>query len=93
MKKKIMFVGLALLTLGAVSCKKDYVCDCHVDYAADHNHEGEDHDHSGHESGNHADIEFEYSSVSKGDAEDMCAEQQSTFSADMEIEEVNCELK
>lgn len=82
-----MFVGLALLTLGAVSCKKDYVCDCHVDYKAD---QGEA---SGHESGDHKDIEFEYSKVSKSDAKEMCDAQQSTFIADMDIEEVDCELK
>jgi hypothetical protein len=81
MKKQIMILGLALLTLGVVSCKKDYVCDCHIDYQG------------GHEAGDHADIEFEYESVKKSDAEDMCDAQQALFNADPEVAKVNCELK
>ena len=81
MKKRVFVLSLGVIAALAVSCKKDYVCDCHIDY------EG------GHQAGNHADVEFEYESVSKSDAEEMCDAQQATFNLDPEVEKVNCQLK
>lgn len=81
MNRKIMIIGLALLTMGAVSCKKDYVCDCHIDY------EG------GHEEGHHSDEEIEINNASKSEAEEACEEQEGVFEMNSEVEHAHCELK
>lgn len=78
MKKQFMIIGLALLTLGAVSCKKDYVCDCHIDYNDGTHHE---------------DNEYPYENVSKDDAEEACDTQQGAYEAMPTVESVNCQLK
>ena len=77
MKKNILILGLAVLTLGAfVSCDKDYVCDCH----------SHDHD-SGME-----DREYEFTG-SKSDAEEYCEGRESHLEDDHGYNDVHCQLK
>ena len=81
MKKQVVIIGLALLTLGAVSCKKDYVCDCHIDYSG------------GHAAGDHGDFEYEYKGVKKSDAEESCKAQEELYEMNAEVDHAHCELK
>lgn len=78
MYKKIMLFGLAILTVGVMgSCKKDYVCDCHLDDMDD----------------KHSDEEVVIESSKKGDAEDACSEIQGNFEAMETYKNADCQLK
>jgi hypothetical protein len=78
MNKKIMIVAALFLALGTVSCKKDYVCDCHVDY-----NDGTE----------HGDIETEIKDTRKKDAEEKCEDIEHDLEKLPTIEKVECELK
>jgi len=80
MKKITLVLGFAVLTLGAVSCKKDYTCDCHWEEAHD--------DHYDHE-----DAEFPMKNMKKKDAEAACDAQADVLKANPEHKDVSCKLK
>lgn len=77
MYKKIMLFGLAALTVGVMgSCKKDYVCDCHLDDVDD----------------NHTDEEVMIENASKGDAEEECNDIEHDFEEMELYVEADCSL-
>lgn len=78
MKRKVVVLSLSLVGLLAVSCNKDYVCDCHIDF---------------NDGTHHMDQEYEYESVSSSDAEEMCETREATYQAQENVEKVNCQLK
>lgn len=79
MKKSVIFFGLALLTLGAVSCKKDYVCDCHS--------------HDDEQPLSEDRKIREYENVTKSEAEDMCADRERHLEEDHGYNDIHCDLK
>ncbi len=74
---KKIFVLAAVSVFVLASCKKDYVCDCHVDY-----NDGTPHE----------DIEYDIKGASKSDAEDACDNFESTLKINPIVEKVNCDL-
>lgn len=78
MKRKVLVLSLSLVAALAVSCKKDYVCDCHKDF---------------NDGTPHADVEIEFNNASKSDAEEGCEAQENVFRAMSNVEKVNCQLK
>lgn len=77
--KRVLLGALVVSGMALVSCKKDYVCDCHYDIEVDGTEE-------------HVDEKFEYSGVRKKDAEDMCDTQEELFLS-QNLEHVHCQLK
>lgn len=78
MYKKIMLFGLAALTVGVMgSCKKDYVCDCHLDDMDD----------------NHTDEEVMIESAKKSEAEDACHDIEHEFEEMEMYKHADCQLK
>lgn len=78
MYKKMMLFGLAALTVGIMgSCKKDYVCDCHLDDMDD----------------NHSDEEVVIESAKKGEAEEDCIDIENNFEAMEMYKHADCQLK
>lgn len=78
MYKKIMLFGLAALTVGVMgSCKKDYVCDCHLDDMDD----------------NHTDEEVMIESAKKSEAEDACNDIEHEFEKMEMYKHADCQLK
>ena len=79
MKKMIVF-GAFALALGLVSCKKDFICDCH-------GHEG-----GASELPESSKIR-EYESVKKDEAKEMCEAREIHLNEDHDYGEVHCEIK
>lgn len=80
MKKITLILGLAVLTLGAVACKKDYSCDCtYKEY-----HDGHYHDEM---------TSTSIKDAKKDEAEASCEAQETSLKANPEHSEVSCKLK
>lgn len=78
MNKKMFLVGMAALAIGLMSsCKKDYVCDCHLDDMQ----------------GNHSDEEMMIEGSKEDDAEETCENFESELKNSGSYEEVDCSLK
>ena len=77
MNKKFIIVALAVVTFGAVGCRKDYECDCHIDTT----------------DGEHIDMEYEASSLKKSEAEDWCHDIEHNLEEVPSYEDVHCDLK
>lgn len=78
MYKSVLLIGLAALTMGVmVSCKKDYVCDCHLDDA----------------NGNHSDEEMMIEKAKESDAEEACKNFEVELEDSNMYSEVDCSLK
>lgn len=78
MNKRVLLVGLVVLTMGVMgSCKKDYVCDCHLD----------DPD------GNHSDEEMMIEKAKESDAEEACKNFEYELENSGMYSEVDCSLK
>jgi hypothetical protein len=80
MKKVFMVVGLAVLGLSAVACKKDYNCSC--TWKAEHE------DHLDDEMMN-----YPIGKLSKSDAEAECELKATAIAAEPDHSQVNCEIK
>jgi hypothetical protein len=78
MSKKIMIVAVLFLALGTVSCKKDYVCDCHIDY---------------NDGTPHGDMEYDIKDSKKKDADEACHDKEHDLEKLPNVEKVECELK
>jgi hypothetical protein len=80
MKKLVLFAGVSVLALGAVSCKKDYDCTC--EWKAEHE--------------DHLDDEKEVyalGKLKKDDADAECQLKAVALSADPDHSQINCEVK
>lgn len=74
--KKVFVLSLAFVALALTSCKKDYVCDCHIDDV----------------DGNHIDQELDINGAKKGDAEKVCDDFEHQLEDNEMYEEADCQL-
>lgn len=74
---KFILIGFALAAFSLTSCKKDFICDCHIDTIDDE----------------HIDDETKIEDSKKSDAEESCEAIEKAFLASPENEKVNCDLK
>jgi hypothetical protein len=80
MKKLVLLAAAAVLSLGAVSCKKDYDCSCTWKESHD--------DHFDDKSG-----VYDLGKVKEDDAKTACDTQATAISADPDHSEVVCDIK
>ena len=80
MKKITLILGLSVLILGAVSCKKDYTCDCNWEEAHDDHHDP-------------MSTQYPITDMKKKDAEAACEAQAETLKLNPEHHDVSCVLK
>jgi hypothetical protein len=80
MKKLVLFAGVSVLALGAVSCKKDYECACTYKEFHDDHYDDES-------------KLYPLGKLKKDDADAECQLKAVALSADPDHSQINCEVK